>query len=258
MGVHGGEVAAGPGGQPAPECRELEALGEVAKGEPVGPELGLEHGPEGSGLDPGGPADPVDLDHPVEAGQVKGEDAAERVADVGLHPADHRGAPSVGDCGHASRRAPVEQRHHIGLVGRMGDDVRRMGQVAAQETDGVPVGPTVRVGGPVPAIGRAHMRQGTGRADTGGGQVDVFECSRGPGDGRLDSEPSGQGCCEAAGLDSSGGGLLPTPPAPGPGASSGCVCGGAVCRRGSHTDNVSPGPMRRREKAGLGTEVHKA
>ena len=45
VGVVGGVVAAGPGGDPPAEGRPLEALGEVPEREAVGPELRLEVGP---------------------------------------------------------------------------------------------------------------------------------------------------------------------------------------------------------------------
>ena len=44
MGIVGGEVAAGAGGDPAAEAGELEGLREVAEREAVGPELVLERG----------------------------------------------------------------------------------------------------------------------------------------------------------------------------------------------------------------------
>ena len=52
VGVERGEVAAGAGGDPAAERRELKRLREVAQGEPVRAELLLEARAGGAGLDP--------------------------------------------------------------------------------------------------------------------------------------------------------------------------------------------------------------
>ena len=101
VGVDAGVVAAGAGGQPAAEGRELEGLREVAQRVAVRPELVLEHRAEGAGLDARGPRDRIDLEHPVEAAEVDRDDAGEPVADGALDAADDRRAAAVGDRGDA-------------------------------------------------------------------------------------------------------------------------------------------------------------
>src|SRR2546430_648902 len=87
VGVEGGVVAAGSGGDPASEGRALERLGEVAQREPGRAELVLEDGAEGAGLDAGRPGGGVDLEDPVEAREVDGDDpgVAARLRSVALH-----------------------------------------------------------------------------------------------------------------------------------------------------------------------------
>ncbi len=67
VGVEGGEVPAGAGGQPAAEGREPEGLREVPQRQIVRAQLVLDHRSQRAGLDPGGPADPVDLEHRAHA-----------------------------------------------------------------------------------------------------------------------------------------------------------------------------------------------
>ena len=63
VGVERGEVPAGAGGQPAAEAGEREGLREVPQRQVVRAQLVLDRRPERPGLDPRGPADPVDLEH---------------------------------------------------------------------------------------------------------------------------------------------------------------------------------------------------
>ena len=97
VGVVGGVVSPGTGGDPAAEGGELEALRVVAQGEAVGAELGLEARAVGSGLDAGGAGDVVDFQHPVEGGEVDGDDTV--VALGRLEAGDGGAAATVGDGG---------------------------------------------------------------------------------------------------------------------------------------------------------------
>ena len=72
VGVEGGEVPAGPGGEPAAEGGELEGLREVAQGQAVRAQLVFQVRAEDAGLDAGGAAGRVDLEHAVEAGRGRG------------------------------------------------------------------------------------------------------------------------------------------------------------------------------------------
>ena len=63
-------MAARPGGQPTTQRRELEGLRVVPQGKTMRPKLVFQHRSEGTGLDARRPAGAIDLEHPVERGQV--------------------------------------------------------------------------------------------------------------------------------------------------------------------------------------------
>ncbi len=83
-----------------------------------------------------------------EAGEVEGH----RAVGVALHAADDRRPAAVGDDGRAGGGAPVEHGGDVGLRPREGDDVGRVGELAPERPDDVPVGPAVGVTGPL--VGR--------------------------------------------------------------------------------------------------------
>jgi len=62
-----------------------------------------------------------------------------------------------------------------GLVGRVGHQVRRVGEVAPQEAQDVAVGAAVGVGGAVAAVGGAQVGEGGRWCHPGVGQVEVLE-----------------------------------------------------------------------------------
>ena len=105
-------MAAGPGGQPAAERGELEALREVAQRQAVRAQLVLQRGPEHAGLDPRGPAGRVDLQHPVQRGRGRARRAGSRRR--GSTPPTTELPPPYGITAMPAPRAPVE---HV-------DDVR--------------------------------------------------------------------------------------------------------------------------------------
>ena len=70
MSLVGSIVASGACGDPASQSGKFEALGKVSEGESVGPELLLQGRTVYPGLNTGGAGDIVDLQHPVEPGQI--------------------------------------------------------------------------------------------------------------------------------------------------------------------------------------------
>lgn len=210
-GAAGGVVAAGPGGQPAAEGGELEALREVAQGEAVGPQLRLQYGAERAGLDAGRTAGGVDLQDPVHGGEVERQHGAVGVAAV-LDAADDRGAAAEGDDGHVLLAGPVQQVGHLPVVGRAGDQVGDPAGPAAQRPDDVAVGLAHRVRGARLGVGGDQVRQGRRR------------CRAGPGDGQVgdpgDRQWAGQGARQqrsqrgALRVAGVGVGVAPAPPGP--------------------------------------------
>ena len=124
VGEHGGEVATGPGREPAAERGELEGLREEPQRVAAGPELLLQVRPEHAGLDERRSAGRVDLQHPVHRPEVEADGPGVPVADSGLDPADHRRAAAEGDHGDPGVAAPVEDLRDLGLAGGADDQVR--------------------------------------------------------------------------------------------------------------------------------------
>ena len=92
MGIEGGEMAAGAGGDHAAERSQLHALGEVAHGEAMGFQLRFHRRHANAALDARGAAGLVDLENLVEGGQVEADGAVVAATDRGLDPAADRGA----------------------------------------------------------------------------------------------------------------------------------------------------------------------
>src|SRR5262245_47299426 len=124
MGVEGGEVTAGTGGDPAAERRALETLGEMTQREPVRLESRLKRRPESAGLDACSTRGLVDLDHAAKLAQVDGHCRlmSRRIAPW-LDSTDD--ARSAAEWCHARLRAtrPVERGRDLVLSARIGDDV---------------------------------------------------------------------------------------------------------------------------------------
>ena len=162
VGVVGGVVAAGAGGDPAAERREPERLREVAQREAVWAQLVLEMRPEHPGLDVGRPRQLVDLEHLVEAVEGDGDDA------VGLrrvHAPHDRRAAAVGHDDVAGRHAPVERGLQLRLGAGMGDHVGRVGEVEVEGACAVGEVGAVGVEGALPGVGRAPRRHRSGHSD---------------------------------------------------------------------------------------------
>ena len=142
---------------------------------PAGLELGFERGPEHAALNACRAGGPVDLQNLVQAAQVDGEDARETVPDAGLD-APHHGRPRAIGYDRKPRIArPVEQRGDIRLVLRVGDDIRRHGEVARPGADIVRVRLAVGVARAAVGIAVAKRGQRTRRCDPRLGQVQLIE-----------------------------------------------------------------------------------
>jgi hypothetical protein len=117
----------------------------------VGPELIFEHGAERPGLDAGRTGHRLDLEHPVERGQVDRDHAGD-IVDGARHPADHGRASAVGHRRRPGVRTPVE------------------------EVDDILFG--LRVAGPALAVGRTDGGERAGGFEPRCGKVEVGEAGR--------------------------------------------------------------------------------
>ena len=156
------EVPTGARRDPAAERRELKRLGEVAQRQAVLAQLRLEDRPGGASLDPRGAGDLVDFEHPVERLEVDRDDALEAPVDDRLDAADDARPAAERDHGGAGAERPLEHRLDVGLVTRAGDDVRRVGEVAAERADDVAIRAPVAVQRPLVVVGVADPGEGGG------------------------------------------------------------------------------------------------
>ena len=210
----------------------------------AGTELVLEHRAQGPGLDPGGATDAIDLEHPVQSGEVDGHHAGVGVTDAGLDPTHHRRAAPVGDGGDAGVGAPVEQGHDVGLGAGPGHHVRGIGQ-AAERGCGPRLGRPCRgCGRPAPTGPSVQVdARAAGASMRDGRRSRVRDRRRGV--VRLGREPeAGHGPAEGLALPGVGGLVLP-PPSP-PRASTITGGGHRPMRAGPRRRGRSPTPAIRR------------
>ena len=161
------EVAAGAGGDPAAERRELERLREVAQRQPVLAELVLELRARRAGLDRAARETRSTSSTRSSAPQVDRHRG--RVAlDRGSTPPTTLVPPPNGIAAAPADGAPVEQPRHVGLVARARDHVGRVVDLAAEGAHHVAVGPAVGVGGALVGVGRADLGQRRGRLEPRG------------------------------------------------------------------------------------------
>ena len=194
MGVIGGVVAAGAGGDPAAEGGELKALRVVAQREAVGTQLRFQPRPVGPGLDSGGAGDVVNFDDLIQCGQVDGDNPI--VAVGRLEPGDGGAAAAVGDGGVSVGGAPVQHRRDFVFGSGVGDDVGRVGKLQVVGADAVAEAAAISVYGALVVIGGADGGEGRGRRDAGRAQTEGFGARR---HDRLDRD--------AVALRKAGGGL---------------------------------------------------
>jgi hypothetical protein len=161
----GCEVAGRARGDPAAEGRVLERLREVAQGEAVLGELGLERGAGRAPLDAGRARDRVDLEHAVERAQVDRDRAVVRRADIRGDSADDGGASTERDRGDALGDAPLEHALQIALLARARDEVRGMVEASAKAADHIGVGLAEGMARARVCIVRAERPQRGGRDD---------------------------------------------------------------------------------------------
>lgn len=180
MGVQRGVVPTGTRGQPAAQRRELEALGEVAKGEPGRTQLVLQVRPSCPALDPRRPARAVDLEHPVQPGHVERDHPGVVTAPV-FHPTDHRAPRAVGHHGNSSVAGPVEHADHVVLGARVRHHVGGSGHVPIERTHHVAVRLAVGVTGTIGDGAGDDAAEGRRRDHTGPGQIEVREVRDRPG-----------------------------------------------------------------------------
>ncbi len=164
MGVQGRVVTARSRGQPAAERGELEGLREVPQRQAVRPQLALEARTEHPRLHAGRPAGAVDLEHPVETGQVEGDGGA---VEARLDAARDAAPAAVRHHGEARSRAPVEHVDDVPLRQRPDHQVGHVLEPALEVADDVAERLAVRVCRPVDRVRRAAWRQRGGRPDPG-------------------------------------------------------------------------------------------
>ena len=194
VGVEGGEVAAGAGGDPTAQGRVPEGLGEVAQGHAVRLQGGFELGAPRPALDAGRPRYRIDFEHPAHAAHVHGDDAVVPFADVGGNPAHHRRAASVGHQRRPCLARPFHQRRRVGFVARVGDRVGGVGEVTGEDADRIGLRLSEAVQNPLVGFLRADRGQPGRRVQAGRPQCDLADRRR-PASGVMPpyAEAAGQG-----------------------------------------------------------------
>src|SRR5204862_6851048 len=121
--------AARVGGDPAAECRELDAVWLVADREAVWRQLRDDVAADGPGLDARHPVRGIEPEDPVQPPEVDGDDRALLVRAAAERPA-HVGAASVGDEADAVANRQRHERLQLLLLRRKDDEVRDTGKRA--------------------------------------------------------------------------------------------------------------------------------
>ena len=172
-------MAAGAGCDPTAEGGELEALREMPERQSFGFERRLQRRSEDAGLDACGPRGAVDLEDPVETTQVDRDRSAIAVAHASLDPAADARAAAVGNGGDLRVAAPVEQRRHLLLAGREGNEVGGILEVAARPAHDVAIRLSVGVCGALVGVGAADPGERRRRFHPRRAQAHVFEARLG-------------------------------------------------------------------------------
>jgi hypothetical protein len=165
----------------------------VADGEPVRLQRRLDRRAQDAGLDARGAAGRVHLEHAVEPAQVEADGAGVAVAHRRLDAAHDRGAAPEGDDGDLGAARPVEHGGHVGLARGQGDQVRRVGEVAAPGADRLRVGLAVGVQEALVGIVREQTGDRAGRRHHARrAQADVRRPRRRDDAGLFDAEAVGE------------------------------------------------------------------
>ncbi len=178
MRVQGGEVAPGPGGDPAAQGGELKRLGEVAQRQPVVAQLVLQVRAERPALDAGGQGHRIDLHHAVQALEVDRDHAAVAGGHRGLHAAHHAGPAAERDHGRAGSGGPLQHGLDLLLTPGVGHDVRDVIEPAAKRSHDVAVGPAIGVQSPLVGVLSADLIQPAGRPQPGRRQAELGQANR--------------------------------------------------------------------------------
>ncbi|MCO4697047.1 hypothetical protein LRR80_03111 [Streptomyces sp. RO-S4] len=191
--VAGGGLAAGAGGGEAADGGPLVGLREVAEGEAVFGEQRLRLGAPQAGLQGGGAGDRVEVEQPVHAAQVEGDERAVRLRG---EAADDGGAAAERHGGQAVLGAQAEHGQHLLVRGGQQDGGGQGGgEVAAADAQQVGCGLAAGVADAGLGVGAdvGLVAQGGGQCAVRGGcegargDGQVVECD-GCGLVRLDAE----------------------------------------------------------------------
>ena len=153
--VIGGVMPAAAGGDPAAQRGKLKALRKMPQREPVRTQLRLQRRPQRPGLDAGGAGYVVNLQRPVQPGQVNGDHG---VGFRRLHPGHHAAAAPVGYRHNVGIGAPVQRGYDFRFGARVGDDIRRVRKIALETPDAVAETAPVGMRRPVVVVGDAKLR----------------------------------------------------------------------------------------------------
>ena len=165
------EVTAGPGRDPPAERRELERLRKAAHGESALAKLVLQHRPGRAGLDARRARYFVHLNDPVERAEVDRDHAGILTGQPRLHPAADAGAAAEGDRRVALVATPREHGLDLSLASRPGDDVGRVGKLAAKSAHDVAVRTSKRMESARVGVVLADLGEGGRRRDAGRRQL---------------------------------------------------------------------------------------
>ena len=166
VGVEGGEVAAGPGRDPAAQGRVLEGLREVAQGEAVLAQLLLEPRPGGAGLDPRRERESASTSS-TRSRRRRSSETTGRSPSRRLDAADDAGAAAEGIDRGALGLGPAEHRLDLRLVARKRDEVGRVLELAPEAAHHVAVGLAERVDDALVAIVAEEIAEPAGAFSRG-------------------------------------------------------------------------------------------
>jgi len=133
----------------------LKALREMPQGEAVGPQLVFHCRSVNAGLDARRSGKLVNLQHPVQGGEVYGHDAVCML--WRLNTAHHGASSAVGNRNVAGLGAPTQYRFHFLFVPGEGHHIGRVGKLAIEGPDAVSKAPAVAAHRAVVGISRAEL-----------------------------------------------------------------------------------------------------
>ncbi len=189
-------MTARPGGHPAADGGELEALRKVSQCQPVRSQGVVDRRAIGTGRKPGCAVGHLQVDQARQRLHVERDHAPAGSTDVWFHAAAHRRPTPIGDHGDIDLRGPVQHVGHLRLRGWAHHRIRGVVEASGMSAGHVPIRPAVGVLCPVTNVDRCQGRQGGGKGNLRLGQRQVLHGDRLGGQEGVPSQLFLQGPCQ--------------------------------------------------------------